>query len=49
MEFVSDTEREILRAMSGLAMCNPFLPERVENERQALGSDFTPLTAVWQL
>jgi hypothetical protein len=47
MEFVSDTEREILRAMSGLAMCNPFLPERVENERQALGSDFTPLTAVW--
>jgi transcriptional regulator with AAA-type ATPase domain len=47
MAFVSETEREVLRAMSGLAMCNPFLPERVENERRALGSDFTPMTAVW--
>ncbi len=47
MVFVSDREREVLRAMSGLAMCNPFLPERVENERRALGSDFTPMAAVW--
>ena len=47
MAFVSNSEREVLRAMSGLAMCNPFLPERVENERRALGSDFTPMTAVW--
>jgi transcriptional regulator with AAA-type ATPase domain len=47
MAFISDTEREILRAMSGLATCNPFLPERVENERRALGSGFTPTTAVW--
>ena len=47
MAFVSDSERVVLRAMSGLAMCNPFLPERVENERRALGSDFTPMAAVW--
>jgi transcriptional regulator with AAA-type ATPase domain len=47
MAFVSDSEREVLRAMSGLAMCNPFLPERVENERHALGSDFAPGAPVW--
>jgi transcriptional regulator with AAA-type ATPase domain len=47
MALVSDREREVLRALSDLAMGNPFLPERVESERQALGDDFQPVTPVW--
>jgi transcriptional regulator with AAA-type ATPase domain len=47
MALASDREREVLRALSALALCNPFLPERVENERRALGDDFQPVTAVW--
>ena len=27
--------------------CNPFLPERLELERRALGDAFTPVAAVW--
>ena len=47
MSFMSDRERGVVEAVSALAAGNPFLPERVENERRALGSAFTPLTAVW--
>ncbi len=47
MALTSDGEREVLRALSALALCNPFLPERVENERRVLGHDFQPVTAVW--
>jgi len=47
MRFLSDTERTVLEAMAALATGNPFLPERVDNERRALGERFRPLTAVW--
>jgi hypothetical protein len=47
MRFLSDAERTVVRAVSALATGNPFLPERVENERRALGGDFTRVTAVW--
>jgi transcriptional regulator with AAA-type ATPase domain len=40
MRFVSPSERAFLNSVSQLAYCNPFLPEWVESERAALGSDF---------
>jgi hypothetical protein len=47
MAFLSDTERRVVRAVAGLATGNPFLPERIANERLALGERFRPVTAVW--
>ena len=47
MGFLSDREREVVEAVSRLATDNPFLPERVENERRALGDAFRPVTRVW--
>ena len=34
-------------AVAGLVGCNPFLPERIELERQALGPAYVPSTALW--
>jgi hypothetical protein len=47
MAFLADGERGVVRALAALATENPFLPERVENERRALGDAFTPVTVVW--
>ncbi|MGA8028683.1 MAG: sigma 54-interacting transcriptional regulator [Bryobacteraceae bacterium] len=33
--------------MARLAYCDPFLPERVEQEKAALGRDFVSVNAVW--
>jgi len=49
MSFLSRTERSFLRAVSQLAYCNPFLPERIESERAALGADFVEGEPVWSL
>ena len=49
MVFLSPEERAFLRAVSQLAYCNHFLPERVEFERQALGSQFLEGEPVWSL
>ena len=49
MAFLSKSERTFLRAVSQLAYCNPFLPERVECERAALGDDFVEGEPVWSL
>jgi DNA-binding NtrC family response regulator len=49
MAFLSSEERAFLRAVSQLAYCNHFLPERVEFERQALGSQFLEGEPVWSL
>src|SRR5262249_3675658 len=49
MAFLSRSERTFLRAVSQLAYCNPFLPERVEHERAALGGDFVEGEPVWSL
>jgi hypothetical protein len=35
--------------MSWLAYCNPFLPERIEFEREALGEEFASGDAVWNV
>jgi len=42
-------ERRLAEAVSGLGFGNPFLPERIENEKRALGDDFVPGAAVWSL
>jgi len=47
MAFLTSQERAFLRAASRLAFCNPFLPERVEHERAALGSEFADDEPVW--
>jgi hypothetical protein len=47
MEFLKDSERDFASAVSHLAYVNPFLPERIEWERRALGGDHLPFDAVW--
>lgn len=38
----SQTDLRFLRTLSELAYCNPFLPQRLELEQQALGREFQP-------
>ena len=40
-------ERALLEATGELTYCNPFLPERVELERRALGPEFESHGEVW--
>jgi transcriptional regulator with AAA-type ATPase domain len=47
MAFLSAGERRFLSAVSQLAYCNPFLPERPEFERAALGDDYVEGEPVW--
>jgi len=47
MDFMSAQERSFAEAVSSLAYCNPFLPERIGYEREALGADFSDSGAVW--
>jgi DNA-binding NtrC family response regulator len=49
MPFLSAKERALVQAVSELAYCNPFLPERVALERTALGSEFIEGEPVWSL
>ena len=44
---MTGSERAFAQAVSKLAYCNPFLPERIECEREALGPDFVAGGAVW--
>jgi transcriptional regulator with AAA-type ATPase domain len=46
-DFLSDSERRVAGAVAALAIGNPFLPERIENERRALGRRFQRLTRIW--
>src|SRR5438046_1291881 len=46
---LSGRERRFLEAISRLAYCNPFLPEREEHERAALGRDFIEGEPIWSL
>jgi len=47
MAFLTAHQRAFLQAVSQLAYSNPFLPERVEFERAALGDAFVPGEPVW--
>lgn len=49
MALYSASERAFATAVSNLSYCNPFLPERIANERQALGSDFNSSDAHWNV
>ncbi len=40
-------ERAMVETLSALARCNPFLPERKEYERAALGDAFEDVSPVW--
>jgi transcriptional regulator with AAA-type ATPase domain len=44
---VAPDERRFASTMSALLGCNPFLPERIELERRALGSDHVPTGWLW--
>ena len=44
---LSTSQRAFLETVSRLGYCNPFLPERVEWEMEALGLDFVEGDAVW--
>jgi hypothetical protein len=41
------SDRELLEATAELTYCNPFLPDRVDLERRALGTDFEHHGEVW--
>ena len=47
MSLMTDKERALARTVSRLAYCNPFLPERIECEQQALGPEFVATGLVW--
>jgi transcriptional regulator with AAA-type ATPase domain len=47
MASISNSQRALLRAVSQLGYCNPFLPERVEYERAVLGTAFVEGEPVW--
>ena len=47
MEWLTGDDRTLAQAISRLAYCNPFLPERIAYERQALGGDFVPGGTLW--
>jgi len=47
MAFLSAAHRSLLQAVSRLSYCNPFLPEWLEWERAALGTEFVEGEPVW--
>ena len=47
MAFLDGSTRALAQAISKLAYCNPFLPERIESERAALGADFVAGGTLW--
>ena len=49
MALFTQSERAFASAASSLGYCNPFLPERIEHERRALGSDFQETEAHWNV
>src|SRR5438874_7289160 len=49
MTLLSRKDRAFLTAVSQLGYCNPFLPERIEYERAALGDNYVEGEPVWSL
>ena len=49
MPLLTEAEREVASALAQLALVNPFLPRRIECERQALGARFVEHQAVWHV
>jgi transcriptional regulator with AAA-type ATPase domain len=49
MLFPSPADAAFAGTISRLAYCNPFLPERIEYEREALGAEFVDADVVWNV
>lgn len=49
MALFTQPQKAFATAVSGLSYCNPFLPERIEYERQALGQEFRQADAHWNV
>jgi transcriptional regulator with AAA-type ATPase domain len=47
MVFLTAEERGFAAAISRVVYANPFLPERIEGERAALGDEWTPTGPLW--
>lgn len=47
MALLEPGERSFLQALSDLSHCNPFLPERLELEREVLGGEYDDAHGVW--
>jgi transcriptional regulator with AAA-type ATPase domain len=47
MIFTSEAERQFVGCIARLVYTNPFLPERIDGERTALGEAFIPGDRVW--
>jgi len=45
--FLTEADRALAQAVSRLAYSNPFLPERIEGERAALGAEFVRGGTLW--
>ncbi len=48
-QFLTPSDRRLLEAISKLTWCNPFTPQRIELERQVLGSHFLDAPEAWNL
>jgi len=49
MGIFTNEQRRFAKCISEMVYCNPFVPERIEYERQALGNDFAQTPRVWSL
>jgi hypothetical protein len=49
MPLFSNQERSFVETIGQLAHCNPFLPQRINLEQQALGAEFDPHLADWNV
>ncbi len=49
MALLSSHERRFLQAVSRLGYSNPFLPERIQYEREALGADYEEAEPIWSM
>jgi hypothetical protein len=49
MKLFTPSELAFAQTISRLAYCNPFLPERIEHEKAALGNEFIDRGEVWNL
>ena len=49
MAILNDSERAHAQAFAKLAYCNPFLPERIQYEREVLADEFAASEPVWSV
>ena len=47
MALMTEPERAFARVLANLVLVNPFLPDWVRTQREALGPDFVPAPPVW--